>query len=279
MGLARSLISQSVAGDSDEEDASVMATFQELLGLANSLSQSSKAKLAEMISRSSLGQMRPLQMAGMMPGGYPPHHLQYPPQQRQVLPPAQPPKPQIQPLKDLCQYPLPGTVENVGSITVTLDDYKTLAASTFLNDTIIDFYMKHLQYNIFSEADRDRYGVTPSLYLTNSLYLLRVHIFTTYWFSRLIQTPSPIEARKDDLIRRHDKVKRWTRKVNIFEKDFVVVPINENYHWYLCIICYPGQVGEGCRTVEDGAPCPTPASQRNRRRAKNKIKVGGGGWM
>ena len=70
-------------------------------------------------------------------------------------------------------------------------------------------------------------------------------------------------------------MKRWTRRVNIFEKDFVVVPINENFHWFLVIICFPGQVGEGCRTVEDGAPCPTPARQRNRRRAKNKIKVGG----
>ena len=71
LGLARSLISQSGPGDSDDEDASVMATFQEFLGLANSLSNSSKAKLAEMISRSSLGQMRPLQLGGMMPG-YPP---------------------------------------------------------------------------------------------------------------------------------------------------------------------------------------------------------------
>ena len=41
---------------------------------------------------------------------------------------------------------------------------------------------------------------------------------------------------------RHDRVKRWTRKVNIFEKDFIVIPINENYHWYLAIICFPGQV-------------------------------------
>ena len=157
LGLARSLIAQSVPGEeSDDEESGVMATFQELLGLANSLSQSSKAKLAEMISRSSLGQMRSLQMGGMMPGYPPAHHLQYPHQARQAGPPPQPPKPQIQPLKDLCQYPLPGSVENVGSITVTLDDYKTLAASTFLNDTIIDFYMKHLQYRMFSEADRDR---------------------------------------------------------------------------------------------------------------------------
>ena len=95
-----------------------------------------------------------------------------------------------------------------------MEDYKTLQIGTFLNDTIIDFYLKHLQYTKMSETDKDR-----------------VHIFTTFWFSRLTSKPSPIEARKEPLQRRHDKGKRWTRKVNIFEKDFVVVPINENYHW------------------------------------------------
>jgi sentrin-specific protease 7 len=39
--------------------------------------------------------------------------------------------------------------------------------------------------------------------------------------------------------RRHLRVKNWTRNINIFEKDFVVVPINKNAHWYLAIICYP----------------------------------------
>ena len=105
------------------------------------------------------------------------------------------------------------------------------------------------------------------------LFLFRVHIFTTFWYSRLTAKPSPIEARKDPVTRRHERVKRWTRKVNIFEKDFVVIPINENYHWYLCIICYPGLVGEGCQAMEDGRKCPTPARQKNRRRAKNRIKV------
>ena len=175
MGLARGLISQSTAGDSDEEDTSVMATFQEMLSLASSLSHSSKVKLAEMFSRSSLGQLRGLPLGGVMAQGFPPHHLQYPPQPRPAPPP---PKPQIQPLKDLCQYPLPGqselyletkfifnsagSVENVGSITVTLEDYKTLAASTFLNDTIIDYYMKHLQYRKFSLEDRDRSVCSPT---------------------------------------------------------------------------------------------------------------------
>ena len=66
------------------------------------------------------------------------------------------PDAQVQPLEVLCQYPLSGTGGNGGSIKVTLEDYKTLAAGTFLNDTIIDFYMKHLQYMVFSEMDRNR---------------------------------------------------------------------------------------------------------------------------
>jgi hypothetical protein len=35
------------------------------------------------------------------------------------------------------------------------------------------------------------------------------------------------------------RVKNWTRNINIFEKDFVVIPINKSAHWYLAIICYP----------------------------------------
>ena len=96
-------------------------------------------------------------------------------------------------------------------------------------------------------------------------------MFTTFWFSRLTSKPSPIEAKKDPIQRRHDRVKRWTRKVNIFEKDFVVVPVNENSHWYLVIICYPGQVG--CKKMEDDTECRVPKSQRKRTKAKTKVSA------
>lgn len=39
--------------------------------------------------------------------------------------------------------------------------------------------------------------------------------------------------------RRYMRVKNWTRSVNIFEKDFLIIPINKNVHWYLAIVCYP----------------------------------------
>ena len=39
--------------------------------------------------------------------------------------------------------------------------------------------------------------------------------------------------------RRYDHVKKWTKNTNIFEKDFVIVPINHEDHWYVVLICYP----------------------------------------
>lgn len=36
--------------------------------------------------------------------------------------------------------------------------------------------------------------------------------------------------------RRYNRVKRWLRDVNLFSKDYLVVPINQNAHWYIVII-------------------------------------------
>ena len=138
-----------------------------------------------------------------------------------------------------------------------MDDFKTLAAGTFLNDVIINFYLKYLQYDVFSEADRDRYVLLILIYIyfiQNNIkdahfhHLLVLEALTETKSHRSQKRSSCEEVCPYHFIKhpehptntwcpRHDRVKRWTRKVNIFEKDFVVIPINENYHWYLCIIC------------------------------------------
>jgi len=32
------------------------------------------------------------------------------------------------------------------------------------------------------------------------------------------------------------------RKVDIFQKDFLLIPLNENEHWDLIILCYPNRL-------------------------------------
>ena len=41
-------------------------------------------------------------------------------------------------------------------VTVKLEDYKKLQDGNCLNDVIIDFYLNHLQYNLFTEQDKNR---------------------------------------------------------------------------------------------------------------------------
>lgn len=61
--------------------------------------------------------------------------------------------------------------------------------------------------------------------------------------------PYEIDTNLTPAEKRHLRVKNWTKNVNIFEKDFIVIPINENSHWFLAIICFPGL--EGWRAMSD----------------------------
>jgi len=40
----------------------------------------------------------------------------------------------------------------------------------------------------------------------------------------------------------HKVVSRWTNKVDLFAKDYVLIPINYSYHWSLAVIVRPGAV-------------------------------------
>jgi sentrin-specific protease 7 len=80
---------------------------------------------------------------------------------------------------------------------------------------------------------------TPILYATNtSSYLFdkfnvpaeKVFFFNTYFYTALTKN-----AGRNGI--NYDAVKRWTAKDDIFSHDYIVVPINEDTHWYLAIVC------------------------------------------
>ena len=129
----------------------------------------------------------------------------------------------------LCEFPM-GTK---GSVTVCLNDYKTLEHDTFLNDIIIDFYLTYLFHKFLNKEDR------PT-----------VHIFSTMFYKRLNSTPKKASTvasyEKDSSLKpaqkRHLRVKGWTKNVNLFEKNMVIIPICEHSHWYLVIAIRPGLI-------------------------------------
>ncbi len=148
-------------------------------------------------------------------------------------------------IEKYCQYPSTGS----NTVSISPEDYYCLEDESFLNDVIIDFYLKWIQNTVIPQESRDR-----------------THIFTTYFYKRLTTRPPrsknklhPIEdnVNLSPAEKRYERVRRWTKKVNIFEKDFVIIPINEHSHWFLAVICYPGLAGK-CR-MDTGESIPDPS--------------------
>ncbi|OBT88572.1 hypothetical protein VE02_03971 [Pseudogymnoascus sp. 03VT05] len=108
-------------------------------------------------------------------------------------------------------FPLEGT----NKAQVDKRDIERLDEGEYLNDNLIAFYLRYLQ----DKAEKER----PDVFK-------RVFFMNTFFYPRLIQG----KGRKNI---DYDAVKRWTSKVNVFAYDYVVVPVNENNHWYVAIIC------------------------------------------
>jgi Ulp1 family protease len=38
----------------------------------------------------------------------------------------------------------------------------------------------------------------------------------------------------------HGLVARWTKSLDVFDRDFIIIPINSSLHWSLAVIVRPG---------------------------------------
>ncbi|XP_053734023.1 sentrin-specific protease 7 isoform X2 [Synchiropus splendidus] len=122
----------------------------------------------------------------------------------------------------LIQFPPPPIK---GGITVTMEDLQCLDSGQYLNDVIIDFYLKYL------------------LQMSAPAMVERSHIFSSFFYKQLTRRDNASEGNTSETCqrqRRHQRVKTWTRHIDIFNKDFVFVPVNQEAHWYLVVICFPG---------------------------------------
>ncbi|XP_063808314.1 sentrin-specific protease 1 [Pseudophryne corroboree] len=90
-------------------------------------------------------------------------------------------------------------------LTITRKDIMTLNSLNWLNDEIINFYM-----NLLMERSK-RKG------------LPKVHAFNTFFFPKLKSAG-------------YQAVKRWTKKVDVFAVDILLVPVHLGVHWCLAVV-------------------------------------------
>ena len=101
-------------------------------------------------------------------------------------------------------------------VTIEFTDLERLDEGQYLNDNLLSFYLRFLEHSL--EEQR------PDL-------AKRVYFFNTYFFATLMNTHKGKKGFN------YEGVQKWTRNVDLFTYDYIVVPINEASHWYLAIIC------------------------------------------
>lgn len=90
-------------------------------------------------------------------------------------------------------------------LSLTRKDLQTLSNLNWLNDEVINFYM-----NLLVERSKD-----PSLPSVNT--------FNTFFFPKLRSSG-------------YSAVRRWTKRMDIFSKDILLVPVHLGVHWCLSVI-------------------------------------------
>jgi Ulp1 protease family, C-terminal catalytic domain len=116
----------------------------------------------------------------------------------------------VLPRRELFLYPPDDTR---GRVAITSDDAARLNPGCYLNDSLVDFYIKYvdrMMVPVYMEADEP------------------IFCFSSFFFGRLRQAVNPID---------YAGVQRWTKYANdLFTKRFVFVPVCDSHHWSLIVI-------------------------------------------
>uniref|UniRef100_A0A914ZKP0 Ubiquitin-like protease family profile domain-containing protein n=3 Tax=Parascaris univalens TaxID=6257 RepID=A0A914ZKP0_PARUN len=109
-------------------------------------------------------------------------------------------------------------------------DFVSLAQGALLTDSIIDFYLNHIVAHMLPD------------HVTS-----QIHILPSKLWHRLTTSANPFEeinVGNSDSIAPFSKEYRtyvnfWFEQVDIFDADFLVIPVIERQHWMLAIVCSP----------------------------------------
>ncbi|KAF5876252.1 putative ulp1 protease protein [Botrytis fragariae] len=137
-----------------------------------------------------------------------------------------------------------------GKKTATVDkqDIYRLDNGEFLNDNLIMFYLLWLEQQ------------HPEL-------ATRVYVHNTFFYASLTK------AAKGKKGINYEAVERWTAKVDLLSYDYIIVPVNENTHWYVAIICNAPkllnlEIKQSSQPTENGAQSEQDREMESRSASK-----------
>ncbi|SCU97749.1 LADA_0H08042g1_1 [Lachancea dasiensis] len=97
------------------------------------------------------------------------------------------------------------------TLSVSNQDFKCLYNHDWINDSILDFFIKY-----WAEASIKKQIISRN----------QIHVLSSFFYTKLVSNTDSY----------YENVRKWVRDTDLFTKDYVVMPINESFHWFGCII-------------------------------------------
>ncbi|KAK4242250.1 hypothetical protein C8A03DRAFT_29511 [Achaetomium macrosporum] len=123
--------------------------------------------------------------------------------------------------------------------TVNKEDIPRLDEGQCLNDNLIGYGLRYL-FDKFMTRHQDLHK--------------RVYLHNSFFYEKL----------KAGRTINYDGVKSWTAKVDLLSYDYIVVPVNEHFHWWVAIICNPGKLDPDLRRTPSKADGLSDAGVENK---------------
>ncbi|KAI9595613.1 hypothetical protein BDF19DRAFT_58982 [Syncephalis fuscata] len=99
-----------------------------------------------------------------------------------------------------------GSIVDKFNMVIGCNDIRTLRDKQWLNDEVINFYTQLLMERAANDEKRPK-----------------IHCYNTFFYSTLADSG-------------YARIRRWTKRVDIFSKDFLIIPVHLGVHWCCAII-------------------------------------------
>ena len=144
----------------------------------------------------------------------------------------------LRPWTPLFRYPH----DDAAGIVVTRADYECFLPEAPLNRTAVEFGLRLMVADVHRSPLGIDTGGSWSPDRDFGDIARDAHAFSTDFFTMLSASNErgKIKADSEAARRAYARVERWTRGVDVFAKKFLLVPVFEDQHWSLAIVCHPG---------------------------------------
>ena len=143
----------------------------------------------------------------------------------------------------------PGThpddvLSKLGMDRISLGEVQCLKPGTWLKDPVIAFYAA-----LINDRDRLWQASRTEASSDSADRLPHCHMFNSFFYTKVSGSP-------------YERVRTWTRKINVFEFDKILIPVNvSNSHWCLSVINFRDKQFEyydsmqGCGNANEAINC------------------------